>query len=143
MKALFNDVVSVVVFTVAFLLALFILPSHILNGPYVYLGLVFIIVFSLNMTCLVKVMRHRANTAKAQGAGIFGIIGTALGFIALQMCGVGGPLCGALFGSVVFASLLPAGSLGYFTHYAVEMVVMAIVIQIISLWYLKCFSLKF
>ena len=140
MKKLFSDVASIVVFTVVFIASIFILPSHILSGPYFYLGVLFILLFSLNMTCLVKVMLQRAKVAKARGAGIMGIVATAVGFTALQMCGVGGPLCGALFGSVVFATILPAGSLHYFTAYAVHIVLFAIAVQVASLWLMKCFK---
>ena len=138
MKKLFSDVPSIVVFTVAFLLGLFILPTHIRSGEYFYLGIIFVSLFALNMTCVVHTMRARAKVARASGAGVVGVVTTAVGFTALQMCGVGGPLCGALFGSIVFASILPAGSLGLVTHYAVEIVLVAIVIQAVSLWYLGC-----
>ncbi len=138
MKKLFNTPFSIIVFTVVFIVSLFVLPEHIRTGQYFWLGVLFITLFSLNMTCIVKTMRERAKIAKAQGAGVVGIIATAVGFTALQMCGVGGPLCGALFGSIAFASILPAGSLHYFTSYAVYIVVGAIVVQIVSLWYLGC-----
>ncbi len=139
MRDLFNSLFSVIIFTLVFIVSLFVLPSHILSGTYFWLGVVFVLLFSLNMTCLANTMRMRANMARAKGAGAVGVMATAVGFTALQMCGIGGPLCGALFGGVLFVSVLPAGAMPYLTSYAVHIVVIAILIQAVSLWYMKCF----
>jgi len=80
MKKLFNNPFSITIFTAVFLISLFILPEHILSGKFFWLGVLFITLFSLNMTCLVHTMMHRAKAAKAQGAGTIGIIATAIGF---------------------------------------------------------------
>jgi hypothetical protein len=140
MKKIFRSPFFIAVFTAVFLASLFIVPQHILTGEFFLLGVVFITLFSLNIACLVDVMRQRAKVARAKGSGIVGIVATAVGFIALQMCGVGGPLCGAFFGSIVFASVLPAGALHYFTGYAVYIVLAAIAMQVLSLYLMKCWK---
>lgn len=139
MRNLFTSPYCVGIFTITFIAELLILPRHIFTGYLLYLGVIFALLFALNITCFIRAMRERVRIARANGAGLISIIATVLGISALQVCGVGGAhICGAALGAGLITALLPAGAVGLFTDYAVYLVIGAIIAQCYSLYLMRC-----
>jgi len=69
-----------------------------------------------------------------------GIVATTIGLAALQICGVGAPVCGAAVGLGIISSIFPTVFINVMSKYAVYFIVFSITIQLITLYFMKCFK---
>ncbi|HHX58895.1 MAG TPA: hypothetical protein GX706_03985 [Candidatus Moranbacteria bacterium] len=119
----------------------FLVPKKIFYGYYNLIAIAFILVFALNMTCLIRIIKDRIVEHKNQkitsfGGFLFGIIGLS----ALQTCAVGAPVCGASIGMAVMSSIFPAVAFDWLEEYSLAIVLVSILVQIFSLYQMKCFQ---
>ena len=125
-----------IVFLVSLILSSFLIPDSVFYGYYVFLAFAFMIVFSLTIMCLVKVFKENLKNTKISGiGGITAIIGV----FALQVCGVGAPACGASLGFGIL-SVLGVSSISFLSSIAIYIVLVSIIVQFISLYYMNCFK---
>jgi len=129
------------VFLMALIVVYFLTPKKIFYGPYyTLLGILFIIITSLTLTCFVRSIKDRVFSAKANGASLLGILSIVLGFGALQACTIGAPVCGATIIGGVIALIFPGFAFSLMEKYSLWIVLISIVIQFFALSYMKCFK---
>ena len=128
------------VFGASLVLGYFVVPKKVFYGYDTILGVLFILSFALVMTCLVRQTKERVKVARTYSGAIIGIIATAIGLTALEACGVGAPVCGAMVGVGVLSVILPMSAVDIIGRYAVPILVGSIIIQFIALYFMNCFK---
>jgi len=129
------------IFLIALIGVYFLTPKKIFYGPYyTLLGILFIIMTSLTLTCFVRSIKDRVFSAKANGASLLGILSMVFGFGALQACAIGAPVCGATIGGGVIALIVPGFAFNLIAKYSIWIVLVSIFIQFFALYYMKCFK---
>ncbi len=121
------------------LISYFLTPKRVFYGWFSILAIIFMVVFSLTLTCLARNIKEKVIIAKTYKSSILGIIATVLGLSVLQVCGIGAPICGASLGAGVISLFFPSFALGFFEEYSLYILIISIVLQIISLYFMKCF----
>ena len=129
-----------IVFAAVFALSYFLVPQKIFYRWYTLLGIAFMAMFALTITCIVRNIKERVMLKRTSGGSILSMIAVAVGFAALEVCGVGAPVCGATIGLGIFSTLLPGVTLGFFEKYGVYIVITTIALQMISLYFMNCFK---
>ena len=127
-------------FLVFFVLLLLFLPAKIFQGYFLILGVSFSLVFALSLTCMMKIIKERAESVKRTGHSILGVIMGLLGFSALHVCTIGLPFCGATVGLVLISSIFPVFLLDYLHKYPYIIIAISFLIQLYSLYSMKCFK---
>ncbi len=122
------------------LAASYFLTPRFLFFRYTFLVSIFIILFSLNVTCVIYHIKERVKAARFYKRSIWGIVTSAIGLSVLQVCGIGTPMCGASIGLGVFSTLFPHVIFPFVQQYGPYLIVISIILQIISLYSMKCFS---
>ena len=129
------------IFLIALIGVYFLTPKKIFYEPYyTLLGIFFIIMTSLTLTCFVRSIKDRVFSAKANGVSLLGILSIVFGFGALQACTVGAPVCGATIGGGVIALIFPGFAFNLIEKYSLWIVLISIFIQFLALYYMKCFK---
>jgi hypothetical protein len=128
------------VFVIAFIISYFLVPEKIFYSWYTLLGITFMAVFALVIMCIIRNIKKKVLLARTYEGSIVSIIAIAIGLAALEVCGVGAPVCGATIGLGIFSALLPGVALGFFEKYGTYIVVGTIVLQVISLYFMNCFK---
>jgi len=109
-------------------------------GYLAILGVSFSLIFSLSLTCMMKIIKEKAKSARKTGHSILGVIMGLLGFSALHVCTIGLPFCGATIGLAVISSIFPAFLLNYLHEYPYIIIGISFLIQLYSLYSMKCFK---
>jgi len=130
----------IAVFVFSMILSYFLIPSRAFYSWYIVLALLFMISFSLTITCIVRNIKERIVLAKTYKSSIVGIIAIGLGLGALQVCGFGAPVCGAAVGFGVLSFIFPAAFEHVFSEYAVDILLLSIAFQLIALYFMNCFK---
>ena len=129
-----------ILFVLFFLGSYFLIPKTLFHGYLSLLAVLFMFSVSLTFTCLVRNTKERVLLAKTYKSSIIGLLATALGVSALQVCGIGAPVCGASVGLSIVSLIFPSVVVGFMDQYAVYLILVSIIVQILSLYYLKCFK---
>jgi len=129
-----------IVFIVSLAIAYFLIPSRIFYGIFTILGIIYMIVFALTLTCTVRNVKERIILVKKYQTSIVAILAAALGMIALQVCSIGAPVCGAAIGAGILSLLLPSIFISFLNKYALIIVIASIIIQAVALYFLNCFK---
>ncbi len=128
------------VFLLMLFLGYFLVPKKIFFGYYSFLAVLFIFVFSLNATCLVRSIKELIVQRKKQKkTSLWGFLFGVIGLSALQTCAIGAPVCGVSLGTAIFSSILPVATFGFIEKYALTIVILSILVQIFSLYKMNCF----
>lgn len=128
------------VFGASLVLGYFIVPKEVFYGYGIILGILFILSFALVVTCLVRQTKERVKVARTYSGAIIGIIATAIGLTALEACGIGAPVCGAMVGVGILSIILPMSVIDIVSQYAAQILVVSIMIQLVSLYFMNCFK---
>lgn len=131
------------VFLISLVLVFIATPKKIFYEFYTILGIFFILITSLTITCFVRNIKEKIKEAKIHGASLIGIISIVFGIGALQACTIGAPVCGASIGAGVVALFFPGLAFGLLEKYSILITIISILIQIIALHYMKCFKVIF
>jgi len=97
------------------------------------------VTFSLSMMCLIRSIKDKVVLARTYKGSIVSIIATGLGLSAIQVCGVGAPVCGVSVGIGILSVIFPNFFIDFLTDYSVAIIIISIALQITSLYYMKCF----
>ena len=127
------------VFLISMIISYLLIPNSVFHSKYFIFGFVFILTTSLTITCIVKNIKEKVVLAKSSGASLISIIMIVFGLGALQVCTIGSSVCTA---SVVASSLtifFPEIAIQILTIYSVPIIILSIILQIISLYFLGCF----
>jgi hydrogenase-4 membrane subunit HyfE len=127
-----------------FLLALagisFIIPKKIFFGYYSVLGILFIIISAVLVTCFVRNVKEKVIVAKGQKASLLGLIFMIIGLVAMDACTIGAPICTASLASGIVAMFLPGVALGFFDQYSVYIISFSLLVQASALYFMNCFK---
>lgn len=118
----------------------YIVPDKIFNSSWFIVGLIYSIVFAVVISCTIRIIKERAVNIKNTGAGFLSVLAAIFGIGAMQVCGVGAPICGATIGFSVFSILVPGIPLEILTEFALQIIIASIGLQLLSLYYMKCFK---
>ena len=126
------------VFALSFVLSYFLIPKTVFYGWYTAIAILFMISFSLVTTCIVRNVKEKVMLAKTYKSSIIGIVAVALGLGALQVCGVGAPVCGAAVGLGIFSSIFPTVFVNLMSRYSIHFIILSIVFQLVALYFMNC-----
>ena len=115
-------------------------PKEVLFGRYSLVAIFFVIIFSLTITCITRTIKERIKGSLNLGHSISVVIASALGVTALQVCGLGVPACGVGVGAGFVSLIFPGFLFNYLRDYSVFILIFSIIIQIFSLYKMKCFK---
>ncbi len=116
----------------------FLIPADVWAGEHRLLAFVFMLTFSISLTCIVRNIKERVKAAVAYQTSIISLIATILGLSAFQVCGLGAPICGASVGAGLLAVFFPGFMVNFITDYSLTIIWLSIAAQLIGLWFLKC-----
>lgn len=136
MQSHYCKIIFVIMLGVGYLL----LPLEIIKGLYYLPAIIFMFLFALTFTCIIRNIKERIILQNKAKAPILIIIASAIGLSALQVCGLGGAVCGASLGLSILSFLLPNVALQFLTEYHIVFIIAAILLQILSLYFLRCFT---
>ena len=128
------------VFLISLVGIYFLVPKKVFYGYDTLIGIFFIVMTSLTITCLVRSIKEKVLSAKASGASLLGILSIIFGFGALQACTIGAPVCGATIGGGILALIFPGFAFSLMEKYSVPIVLISIFIQLLALYLMKCFQ---
>ncbi len=107
---------------------------------YSILWTIFVLSFALTITCLIRNIKEKIQIANKQKKSIIWIVGAVIGISAAQVCGVNAMFCGSTIWVWVLSTILPWTALWFLSEYAVLIIISSIIIQIIWLYFMKCFK---
>lgn len=139
LKAIFKSNICKIVFILSLVIGYFLVPKHIFYSYFIILGIVYILLFALVMTCMIRIIKEKVINLKETGASIFSIISSLIGFSAMHVCSIGAPVCGASLGIGIF-SFFPSFFNSFFHEYALIIIIISIIFQIAALFYMNCFK---
>jgi len=128
------------VFFLGFIASYYLTPENVFQSDNRLIAIIFMFVFAMTITCVVRNIKEKVIIAKSLKSSLIGIIATAIGLSALQVCGMSG-VCVAGAGVGVLSLILPGFMMNFLEDYSVILLYFSIFIQIVSLYYMKCFSL--
>lgn len=129
-----------VVFIFSLIGLFFLIPKKIFYGNYLIIGIIFIFLSSLLVTCLIRDIKERVHSAKAGGASFLGIIVIVVGLGAIQSCSIGAPICGASIGIGVLSFIFPNIALNFLEKYSLIIIIISLFFQVFSLYFMNCFN---
>jgi len=131
---------------VVLLLALFVsyllIPEKVFYGFGYVLAIIFMFAFSLSVTCIIRNIKEKVLLAKTYKHSVLHIILISLGLSALQVCGIGAPVCGVTAGIGVMSLVLPGVLIDFVGDYHIAIIVVSVLLQIVSLYFMGCFKLR-
>ena len=137
---IFDSIYCRFVFLGALGISYFLVPQRIFNSVYWPLGIVFMVLSALLVTCMVKNIKDRIRVARTYKSSILGILALAFGAASLQFCGVGAFICSPTWGMALVAALIPELAFPMLTHFAIPIFILSIFFQVISLYLMGCFK---
>jgi len=129
------------VFLASIVLVTLFIPKKIFHSYYSILGIAFILLTSLVITCFIRNIKDKAVIAKSSGLSALSIITVILGFGALQACAIGAPVCGASIGAGAVAIFLPGIAFNFLEKYSITIIILSLVIQTLALYFMGCFKI--
>lgn len=109
---------------------------------YSILWVIFITTFALTVTCLVRNIKEKIQIANREKKSIIWIVWAVIWISAAQLCGVNAVFCGSTIWVWLLSTILPTSTIWFLSEYAVLIIILSIVTQIIGLYLMKCFSRK-
>ncbi len=131
------------VFTISLIISYFLIPNKVFHGIHNITAILFMIVFSLTITCMTYNIKERIKLARTYKNSILSIIATAIGLSALQVCGVGAPVCTATIGAGILALIFPVTFVEFLSDYSILIISISILFQLIALYFMNCFKTSF
>jgi hypothetical protein len=105
-----------------------------------FLSAVYIIAFAISNSCLVREIKENIKSKIRSGTNsILSILGSILGFGAVQLCTVSGTCGMNIFTSVIF-SILPTSLGMFFMENGVWILLIADILLLISIYRMRCFK---
>jgi len=129
-----------VLFFIIFILSYYLMPIKELNGFSLVLRIIFIALFSLSFTCIIRNIKEKIKLQRTYKSSIVSLLASAIGLSALQVCGFGGPVCGASLGLSILTAILPNFVFKFLMDHSIIILIIAILFQFMALYFLKCFK---
>jgi len=106
----------------------------------ILLSIIYVATFTISNTCLIKEIKETIKSEIKSGANtILSILGSVLGFGAVQLCTVSGT-CGINIATSLLFSLLPTSLSLFFAKNGIWILLFADILLIISIYRMNCFK---
>ena len=128
---------NIILFLFFSYLGYILIPSQVFQSGFWWLAIPFILLFSLVTLCTIKNLKINLKNSRGSKRGLFA---SALGFGALQVCGLSAYACSTALGFTILATILPHSILNIFQQYSVFIIIFSIFVQIYALIQLNCLS---
>lgn len=130
-----------VVFAVSLIVGFFLVPQDIFHSVYKFIAFPFVLIFAFTMACMVRTIKERAKSALHKGS-VISVISAIIGVSALHVCGISAPVCGSSIGMGIISIIFPGFMFNFLREYSVPIVILTMFAQVISLYFMKCFSVS-
>jgi hypothetical protein len=137
---IFKSKYCLAVFILGMLLGYLLVPKKIFYGAYFIIGIIYILVFAIMVVCIVRNIKDKVTSLKNTGSSILSIIASVIGLGAMQICGIGAPLCSAGIGLSIFSIIVPSASITVLSKYSTIIILASIILQVTTLYYMGCFK---
>lgn len=138
-KKIFQSNYCKLVFILFLILGTFITPTKVFYNWYWLLAIIFILVFALTMTCLIRNIKDKIVSYKKTNSSLLSLFSIILGVSALHMCTIGAPVCGAA-GVGLLALILPTIAHSFISDFSIFIVLLSILLQLFALYNMGCLS---
>ncbi len=112
----------------------FLVPKPLYSSNLLPLALLFIATFSLTITCIVFSAKERFLTIRSSGESILGAVGSLVGIVSIELCGISATSCSGGLALSAIGFLLPAGAIHLLSNFAVPLLALSIGAQLIYLF---------
>ncbi len=130
-----------IVFFISIIISYLLIPQAMFHNWYdILLSILFMILFSATITCVIRNIKERVSMAKTSTESLISVIAVAIGIASMQVCLASAPVCGAAVGFGLLAMVLPTFALKFLSEYGTVLLIFSIIIQGISLYYMDCFK---
>lgn len=130
------------VFLASLIVGYVLTPKNVLTGTRGYVAVIFIVLFAFNLACMVRSIKEKIKTARVYKKSILGLLTSIVGISALQVCGLGTPVCGASMGMGLLSAVFPGFLISKMQPYGEIFLVVSIVLLMISLRTMNCLFVK-
>jgi len=137
---LFKSFYCKLVFFVSFVGAYFFVPKNLFKSWHLIFALAFIFLFSLVLTCIIRNIKEKIVLAKTYKNSVLAVAAAAVGLAALQVCGIGAPVCGASIGLGIVSAVFPGVFINFLSSYSIYIITISIIFQVFSLYFMNCFK---
>lgn len=117
------------------------IPKEVFAHTHVVVVIPFILLFALTTACAARSIKERILLSRNR-ASLIGIISSIVGITTLQVCGISGPMCGASVGVGILSVLFPGVIIAVLRDYSIGVLITTMIMQIVSLYMMKCFVRK-
>lgn len=128
-----------IVFVLMMFISYFIIPKKVFYGWFYIVAIIFMVTFSMVMTCLIRSIKDKVLENRQTKQKITGALAALIGLSALQVCTIGAPVCGVSIGASLVASIFPSVAFNFLESYSIYIIVLSILLQIYSLYQMRCF----
>jgi Na+/melibiose symporter-like transporter len=128
-----------IVFVISFVISYFLIPRTVFETQYAYIAIIYMILFSIVLTCIVRTIKERIKSAKTYEKSILGILASGIGLAALQACTLS-VSCSTSVGLSILYLIFPQFFVSFLINYSQYVLIVAILIQAITIYLIGCFK---
>lgn len=129
-----------IVFIIALVFGYLITPQSMRGGNLWFLTIIYISLFAFSIACMVRAIKEKISTTLTKSSSVISFITSVVGLSALQVCGLGAPMCGTSIGLSLLSAILPNFALQFLINHSLSIVLTAMLLQLIGLYSMKCFK---
>jgi len=129
-----------IAFILSLIISYFLIPKTVFYGWYYLIAILFMMTFSLTMTCIIRNIREKIIANKQCKGSFLGLLASIIGISAFQVCTIGAPVCGISLGLGIVSFLFPNILLATMEKYAIFIIFISIGLQLLALCLMKCFK---
>ncbi len=139
MLAILESPYCKLIFALALLAALLLIPREAFVGIFLPMAVLFMLAFAANLTCIVRNIKEKILVERSYGASVVSIIASLLGAGALHICSAAASTCGGAIALWIISLIIP-GVAFFIEENSIIIIAVALAIQLVSLYFLKCFK---
>ena len=128
-----------IVFVIGLIFSYLLIPKTVFEGQYAYLATIYMILFSIVLTCIVRTIKERIKLARMYEKSILGILASGIGLAALQVCTLN-ISCSASVGLSILYLIFPQFFVSFLIDYSQYILIIAIAMQAIAIYLMGCFK---
>ena len=128
-----------IVFVLGLAISYLLIPKTVFKSQYLYLAIIYMILFSTILTCIVRTIKDRIKQARMYEKSLIGIIASGVGLATLQVCTLS-ISCSASLGLSILYLIFPQFIISFLTEYSQYILVISIIFQAIAIYLIGCFK---
>ena len=128
-----------IVFVLGLAISYLLIPKTVFESQYLYLAIIYMILFSTILTCIVRTIKDRIKHARMYEKSLIGIIASGVGLATLQVCTLS-ISCSASLGLSILYLIFPQFIISFLTEYSQYILVISIIFQAIAIYLIGCFK---